>query len=86
MITPVLPQPAAAGPIPLARAGIALVKLRGDLWRMTRPTGEVLGYVERFPTIAGERFRAKRLLARQGRFVVDGEFWSVNDAIECLRR
>jgi hypothetical protein len=86
MITSVLSRPTAIDPAPLARAGIALVKLRGDLWRMTSATGEVLGYVEKFSTSAGERYRAKRLLARQGRFVVDGEFWSVNDAIECLRR
>jgi hypothetical protein len=86
MITSVLSHPTTIDPVPLERAGIALVKLRGDLWRMTRATGEVLGYVEQFPTSAGERFRAKRLLTRQGRFVVDGEFWSVNDAIECLRR
>ena len=46
---------------------------------------DVLGYVESFATAAGERYRAKRLVARQGRFLVDGEFWSMNDALECLR-
>jgi hypothetical protein len=68
----------------LARRGIALTKLHNDLWRVTRPAGEVLGYVESFPTPAGERYRAKRLVARQGRFLLDGEFWSMNDAVECL--
>ena len=49
------------------------------------PAGrDVLGYVESFPTPVGERYRAKRLVPRQGRFLVDGEFWSMNDAVECL--
>ena len=69
----------------LVRPGIVLTRLHNDLWRVTRPTGDVLGYVESLPTPAGERYRAKRLVARQGRFLVDGEFWSMNDAVECLR-
>lgn len=69
----------------LVRPGIALTRLHNDLWRVTRPAGDVLGYVESFPTPAGERYRAKRLVPRQGRFLVDGEFWSMNDAVECLR-
>ena len=86
MITSVVAGPTAIAPVAPGAAGIALIKLRGDLWRLTRPSGEVIGYVEQFPTPGGARFRAKRLLTRQGRFVVDGEFWSANDAIECLRR
>jgi hypothetical protein len=69
----------------LVRPGIALTRLHNDLWRVTRPAGDVLGYVESFPTPGGERYRAKRLVPRQGRFLVDGEFWSMNDAVECLR-
>jgi hypothetical protein len=68
----------------LVRPGIAITRLHNNLWRITRPAGDVLGYVESFPTAAGERYRAKRLVARQGRFLVDGEFWSMNDAVECL--
>ena len=68
----------------LMRPGIAITRLHNGLWRITRPAGDVLGYVESFPTAAGERYRAKRLVARQGRFLVDGEFWSMNDAVECL--
>lgn len=68
----------------LKRPGITLTRLHNDLWRVTRPAGDVLGYVESFPTAAGERFRAKRLVARQGRFLVEGEFWSMADAVDCL--
>jgi hypothetical protein len=49
------------------------------------PEGDVLGYIERFATISGQRFRAKRFLARLRRFMVDGEFWDMDDALECFR-
>ena len=55
------------------------------LWRVTRAGGEVVGYVERFAEERGTRFRAKRLVVRQQRFVPIGEFWSMDDAVQCLR-
>lgn len=67
------------------RAGIATIQLHDDLWRVTRPDGEVLGYVERRPSPAGSRFLAKRMLPRQRRFLGLGEFWTVDDAMECFR-
>ena len=67
------------------RGGIALVFIRNGLWRVTRPDGHVLGYVEAFDTAGGQRYQAKRLLARQRRFMSDGEFWNMSDAIDCLR-
>ena len=67
------------------RAGIATIQLHDDLWRVTRPDGEVLGYIERSVSPAGHRFRAKRMLQRQRRFLPVGEFWSVDDALECFR-
>jgi len=78
-------EPTPNASVTLVRRGVALTRLRADLWRVTRPAGEVLGYVESFPTPSGQRYRAKRLIARQRRFIVDGEFWSMADAIECLR-
>lgn len=72
------------GTTPTVRPGITLVQLHDELWRVTRPAGEVLGYVERFVTDDGARFRAKRLLVRQRRFVAIGEFWAMADAIDCF--
>jgi hypothetical protein len=69
---------------PLTR-GVATIQLNDDLWRITRASGEVLGYVERFSTAAGHRFVAKRMLQRQRRFLPVGEFWSADDAMECFR-
>ena len=67
------------------RRGVAQVQLNDDLWRVTRPDGEVLGYVERLVTASGSRFRAKRMLQRQRRFLPVGEFWTVDDAMDCFR-
>ena len=67
------------------RRGINLVQLHGDLWRVTRGDGDVLGYVEGFDEPRGRRFRSKRLIPLQKRFVALGEFWSFDDAVDCLR-
>jgi hypothetical protein len=67
------------------RSGITAVQLHDDLWRVTRPGGEVLGYVERSTTAAGHRFQAKRMLLRQRRFLPVGEFWTLDDAMDCFR-
>lgn len=65
--------------------GLTVVQLHDGLWRVTMPEGDVLGYVERFETNGGERFRAKRFLVRLRRFMVDGEFWDMDDALACFR-
>lgn len=67
------------------RPGVSTVQVGEDLWRITRTTGEVLGYVERVTTPAGHRFTAKRMLQRQRRFLPVGEFWTVDDAMDCFR-
>jgi len=82
-----VPRTAAPVPEPLAevRGGLRLVQVRDDLARVTRAGGEVLGYVERLDDPLGERWRAKRFVARQRRFVEIGEFWSRSDATDCFR-
>lgn len=72
------------GTTPLRR-GINLVQLHDELWRVTRADGDVLGYVESFLEPRGRRFRSKRLIPLQKRFVPLGEFWSFDDAVDCLR-
>jgi hypothetical protein len=70
---------------PLVRPGIAMVQVHDELWRLTRPDGDVLGYIERFNDPRGDRYRAKRLNALRRRFLVLGEFWSFDDALDCFR-
>lgn len=67
------------------RPGVTTIQLHDELWRVTRPDGEVLGYIERTTTPAGHRFVAKRMLPRQRRFLPVGEFWTVDDAMDCFR-
>lgn len=70
---------------PRISSGLSLVQLHNGLWRVVRSSGSVLGYVESFPDDQGERFRAKRLTADKRSFVSLGEFWRLNDAVDCLR-
>jgi hypothetical protein len=72
-------------PRPAAARGVTAMQLHDELWRVTRPDGEVAGYVERFTEPRGIRYRAKRLIVRQQRFISVGEFWSMDDALECFR-
>ena len=71
--------------MPTLVGSIALVELGDALWRVTRPDGDVLGYVESFEATGGTRYRAKRHLTSQRRFVPIGEFWVMNDAVDCFR-
>lgn len=67
------------------RRGINLVQLHDELWRVTRSDGEVLGYVESFLEPQGRRYRSKRFIPLQRRFLPRGEFWSFDDAVDSLR-
>lgn len=67
------------------QTGVATVQLGDDLWRITRAGGEVLGYIERHLTAAGQRFTAKRMMQRQRRFLPIGDFWTIEDALDCFR-
>jgi hypothetical protein len=70
---------------PAVSTGVALVQLNEALWRITRPDGEVLGYVEQFVDRGETRFRAKLMLAAKRRFISIGEFWVMDDAVDCFR-
>jgi hypothetical protein len=67
------------------RFGIVLVQLHDELWRVTRRSGEVLGYIESFDDAGHRRFRAKRMFSARRQSLPLGEFWSVDDAIDCFR-
>jgi len=64
---------------------ISLVQLNDDLWRVTRADGDVLGYIERFIERGLDRFRAKRMIVAKQRFYPVGEFWLMDDAVECFQ-
>jgi hypothetical protein len=72
-----------AGTAHVSNRAATAIQLNDELWRVTRPSGEVLGYVEHNPD--RNRFVAKRMLQRQRRFLPIGEFWSLDDAMDCFR-
>ena len=69
-------------PLAARRSGVHFVQLNNGLWRITRPTGPVLGYVENMDS---GRFLAKRLTSSGRAFLPMGEFRSFDDAVDCLR-
>ena len=69
-------------PVAARRPGVAFVQLNNGLWRITRPAGAVLGYVE---NLGSGRFLAKRLASSGRAFLPVGEFRSFDDAVDCLR-
>jgi len=73
-----------SAPHVIARRGAAVIQLHDELWRVTRDSGEVIGYIERFVERGEHRYRAKRMLVLQKRFVSIGEFWRMDEALDVL--
>ena len=60
---------------PATRPGVRAVPLPGAQWRVTRASGDVLGYIDELPESAGgRRFRSRRMIPRQARFVELGDY------------
>ncbi len=86
-----LPVPTPAYPV--VRGDVRAVPLRGGRWRVTRARGEVLGYVELIdPAVPGDpvdgrrgpRYRSSRMLPRDTRVMVLGEYADPADALESV--
>lgn len=66
------------------RTGLSLVRVKDDLWRATVADGRILGHIERRDDADGTTYVAKRLVPAQARFHTLGEFWEIDDAMDCL--
>ena len=55
------------------------------LWRVLEGSGRAIGHIQARAAEAGLRYRARRYHAESRAFRDLGEFWSVGDAIDCLR-
>ena len=66
---------------------VRVVPLSSGMQRVTRTDGIVLGYLEQLESAdeTAPRFRAKRMLARERRFALVGDYWTRDDALEALR-
>ncbi len=73
-----MPTPARGTPVRLTAAAPAL-------WRVTDPAGRVIGHLQAVAEETGLRYRARRFQSASRAFLDLGDFWRVDDAIDCLR-
>lgn len=71
--------------VPQFPTSTRLVAAGPALWRVVDANGLVMGHLQEIATDAGTRFRARRYHAPSRTFRDVGDFWSREQAIECLR-
>ncbi|HKP07397.1 MAG TPA: hypothetical protein VJU58_09115 [Microbacterium sp.] len=76
---------ASGTPLLAPRTGMRLVAAAPSLWRVLEPGGRVIGHLQEVAQSGGTRFRARRYNPAAHAFRDLGEFWSADDAVECLR-
>ncbi|MCR2801034.1 hypothetical protein QNO21_06900 [Microbacterium sp. zg-Y818] len=64
--------------------GSKLVDAAPDLWRVVSRDGRVVGHLGRVAEGSDVRYRALRYHPGRGRLIPIGEFWSADDAVQCL--
>ena len=72
---------------PALRTGtpVRLARAAASLWRVIDAQGRVIGHLQAFTALGGVRYRARRFHVASRAFRDLGEFWSADDAIDCLR-
>ena len=72
---------------PMIRVGtpVRLARAAPALWRVSDLRGRVIGHLEAITEPGGVRYRARRFHAASRLFRDLGDFWSADDAIDCLR-
>lgn len=78
-------SPTTVVPLRRSSAGIALTPAAPSLWRVLDPAGRIIGHLEVRDGDSGVRYAARRFHGATHRFRELGEFWSPDDALECLR-
>jgi hypothetical protein len=80
-LTPRVPTP----PRPRTGIRLRLAPIGEGRWRVVDPTGLIIGHIDARPDPSGVRYRARRYHPGARAFVELGAFWSVDDAVDCLR-
>ncbi|WP_345802755.1 hypothetical protein AAIB33_06605 [Microbacterium sp. AZCO] len=62
-----------------------LTRAASGLWRVIDARGRIIGHLEAHLDRDGVAYRARRFHAASHAFRDLGEFWSADDAIDCLR-
>jgi hypothetical protein len=72
---------------PRLRTGTRLTRapIAADRWRVLDPAGLIIGHIAARSDPGGTRYRARRYHPESRAFVDLGEFWSIGDAVQCLR-
>jgi hypothetical protein len=72
---------------PRLRTGtrLTLAPIAADRWRVLDPSGLIVGHIAARSDSGGTRYRARRYHPGSRAFVDLGEFWSIEDAVQCLR-
>ena len=74
----------AAAPVLRRGHGARLVGAGPSLWRVAMPGGRVIGHLRTVPQSGGLRYRAERFHSGTRAFRALGDFWSADDAVDCL--
>lgn len=64
---------------------VRLVPAAPSLWRVLDARGIVVGHLQQVSHPGGLRFRARRFHPPSHAFRDVGEFWSADEAVDCLR-
>ncbi|MFC8681386.1 hypothetical protein ACFT30_07665 [Microbacterium ureisolvens] len=77
----------ATSPAPTLKmpTALRLVSVAPSLWRVLDPRGIVIGHLQARSQPGGTRYRARRFHAPSHGFRELGDFWSADDALECIR-
>ncbi len=72
---------------PILRRGtpIRLHAVGNGRWRVLDATGRIVGHLDAVPELLGVRYRARRYHAPSRALRDVGDFWSADDAVDCLR-
>ena len=79
-----LETPAPGTPHLSRAAHVRLVPAAPGLWRITERGGRVIGHLQAIRQGDDVRFSARRFHAPSRAFRELGEFWSADDAVECV--
>jgi hypothetical protein len=76
-------HPADVPPL-LRHHDLRLAAAAPSLWRLLDRGGRVVGHMQVVDSARGPRYRARRFHAPSRAFRELGEFWSADDAVECV--
>lgn len=84
-MTITLDQPQLGTPLLSPRTPVRLARAAASLWRVIDSDGRVIGHLLGLIGDDGLRYRARRFSPASHGFRDLGDFWSADDAVDCLR-